>query len=304
LLKFILRRVLSAVLTLFVVATLTFFIMNAVPGGPFNTERASKRTVEAMERKYGLDKPLFEQYLMYMGRLARLDLGDSYKRIGFSVNQIIGEKFPISAGLGGVAIGLALLMGVPAGVYAARRRNSVADRIIMFVATLGISVPSFVMATSLLLLFGVALQWLPTLGLSSWQHYIMPSIALSFFPGCFIARLMRSSMLDVLGQDYIKTARAKGLSEFKVNFKHALRISVVPVLSYLAILSAGVLVGGFVIERIFTIPGLGKFFIDSINNRDYPLVMGTTVFFAALLILFNLIVDLLYGVIDPRIKYD
>ena len=291
-------------LTLFVVATLTFFLMNIVPGGPFNTERASKKTIEAMERKYGLDKPLLEQYVMYMGRLVRFDLGDSYKRIGFSVNQIIGEKFPVSAGLGGVAIGLALLMGIPAGVYAAYRRNSLADRVIMFFATLGIAVPNFVMATTLLLLFGVALGWLPTLGLSSWQHYIMPAFSLAFFPSCFIARLMRSSMLDVLGQDYIKTARAKGLSERKVIFKHALRISVVPVLSYLALLSAGVLTGGFVIERIFTIPGLGKFFIESINNRDYPLVMGTTVFFSALLILFNLVVDLLYGVVDPRIKYD
>ncbi|MCL1855462.1 MAG: ABC transporter permease [Clostridia bacterium] len=302
--RFIVKRVFSAVVTLFVVATLTFFLMNIVPGGPFNTERASKKTVEAMERKYGLDKPLLEQYTMYMGRLLRFDLGDSYKRIGFSVNQIIGEKFPVSAGLGVVAICFALLMGVPAGVYAAYKRNSVVDRIIMFIATLGIAVPNFVMATTLLLLFGVALGWLPTLGLSSWQHYIMPAIALSFFPSCFIARLTRSSMLDVLGQDYIKTARAKGLAERKVIFKHALRISIVPVVSYLAILSAGVLTGGFVIERIFTVPGMGKFFIESINNRDYPLVMGTTVFFSAVLIFLNLIVDLLYGVIDPRIQYD
>jgi len=302
--RFIVKRVFSALVTLFVVATLTFFLMNIVPGGPFNTERASRRTVEAMERKYGLDKPLLEQYAMYMGRLARLDLGDSYKRIGFSVNEIIAEKFPVSAGLGLVAISLALVMGIPAGVYAAYRRNSVADRVIMFIATLGIAVPNFVMATPLLLLFGVALGWLPTLGLSSWQHYIMPGFALAFFPSCFIARLTRSSMLDVMGQDYIKTARAKGLSETKIVFKHALRISIVPVISYLALLSAGVLCGGFVIERIFSIPGMGKFFIESINNRDYPLVMGTTVFYAALLILFNLIIDLLYGVIDPRIKYD
>jgi oligopeptide transport system permease protein len=302
--RFIIRRILSSIVTLFVVATLTFFLMNIVPGGPFNTERANKKTVERMEQKYGLDKPLLVQYGMYMERLVRFDLGDSYRRIGFSVNQIIGEKFPISAGLGIVAISIALLMGIPFGAYAAYRRNSLADRIIMFVATLGIAVPSFVMATTLLLLFGVALGWLPTLGLSSWQHYIMPAVALSFFPSCFIARLMRSSMLDVLGQDYIKTARAKGLAEGKVIFKHALRISIVPIVSYLAVLSAGVLTGGFVIERIFTVPGLGKFFIESINNRDYPLVMGTTVFFAGLLILFNLIVDLLYGVIDPRIKYD
>lgn len=302
--RFILRRLLAALLTLFVVATLTFFLMNIIPGGPFNTERANKKTIEAMERKYGLDKPLFEQYLMYMGRLVRLDFGDSYKRIGFSVNEIIGEKFPVSAGLGGVSILLALCIGIPAGAAAAYKRNSIFDRIIMFVATLGIAVPNFVMATTLMLIFGVGLGWLPTLGLSSWQHYIMPAIALSFYPLCFIARLMRSSMLDVLGQDYVKTARAKGLAERTVIFKHALRICIVPVITYLGPLTASVLTGGFVIEKIFTIPGMGKFFIESINNRDYPLIMGVTVFLAALLIFLNLVVDLLYGVIDPRIKFD
>ncbi|MDR3050692.1 MAG: ABC transporter permease [Oscillospiraceae bacterium] len=302
--RFIVRRVLSAILTLFVVATLTFFLMNLIPGGPFNTERATKKVIEAMEKKYGLDKPLFTQYVMYMGRLVRLDLGDSYRRAGFSVNQILGEKFPVSAKLGLIAIALAVGVGVPAGAYAAYRRNRAVDRIIMFVATLGIAVPNFVMGTSLLLFFGVTLGWLPTLGLSSWQHYIMPAAALSFYPTCFIARLMRSTMLDVLGQDYIKTARAKGLPERIVIFKHALRISIVPVVTYLGPLAASVLTGGFVVERIFTIPGMGKFFVESIGNRDYPLIMGATVFLAALLILMNLLVDLMYGVIDPRIKYD
>lgn len=302
--RFIARRLIAALFTLFVVATLTFFLMNMIPGGPFNTEKATAKQVQAMEQKYGLDKPLFEQYLSYLGRLLRFDLGDSYKRIGYTVNQILGEKFPVSAKLGAVAILLSVLVGIPTGVLAAFKRNKVADRIIMFVTTLGIAVPNFVVATLMLIFFGVFLGWLPTLGLSSWKHYIMPAIALSLYPTCFIARLMRSSLLDVLGQDYIKTARAKGLLEKKVLFKHALRNSIIPVVTYLGPLTAGILTGGFVIERIFSIPGMGKFFVESITNRDYPLIMGATVFYSALLILMNLIVDLMYGVIDPRIKYD
>ena len=298
------RRVLSALLTLFIIATITFFLMNMIPGGPFNTERASAKTVEMMEAKYGLNKPIFEQYLMYLKRLIRLDLGDSYKRIGFSVNQILGEKFPVSAGVGVVAILLAVLIGVPVGIIAAFKHNRPLDRVVMFIANLGIAVPNFVMATALLFFFGVQLGWLPTLGLKTWQHYIMPALALSFNPMCYISRLMRSSMLDVLRQDYIKTARAKGLQEKVVLFKHALRNAILPVVTYLGPLTAGILTGGFVIEKIFTIPGMGKFFVESINNRDYPLIMGVTIFYSALLVLMNLIVDLLYGVIDRRIKYE
>lgn len=302
--RFIVKRILSALIALFVVITLTFFMMNLVPGGPFSTERANKKTIEAMEKKYGLDKPLFEQYLLYLRRLANFDLGDSYKRVGFTVNEIIGDKFPVSARLGIIAIVLAIGVGVPVGAIAAFKRGKALDRIVMFTATLGIAVPNFVMGTSLLLIFGVVLKWLPILGLGNWKNYIMPAIALSFYPTCFIARLMRSSMLDVLSQDYIKTARAKGLPGYVVLFKHALRISVIPVVTYLGPLTAQILTGGFVIERIFTIPGMGKFFVESINNRDYPMIMGTTVFLAALVIVLNLIVDLLYGIIDPRIKYD
>ena len=194
--RFVIRRVLSALLTLFIIATITFFLMNMIPGGPFNTERASAKTVEMMETKYGLNKPIFEQYLMYLKRLIRLDLGDSYKRIGFSVNQILGEKFPVSAGVGVVAILLSVLIGVPVGIIAAFKHNKPLDRIVMFIANLGIAVPNFVMATALLFFFGVQLGWLPTLGLKTWQHYIMPALALSFNPMCYISRLMRSSMLE------------------------------------------------------------------------------------------------------------
>lgn len=302
--RFIVKRVLAAFFTLFVVATLTFFLMNLIPGGPFATERATAQQIAALEKKYGLDVPLFQQYLQYLGRLIRLDLGDSFKRLGFSVNSIIAEKFPVSAKLGIVSILIAVIGGIPAGIFAAFKRNKIADRVIMFISTLGIAVPNFVMATTMLVFFGVFLGWLPTLGLSTWKHYIMPAFALAFYPMCFIARLMRSSMLDVLNQDYIKTARAKGLLEGKVLFKHAMRNSIIPVVTYLGPLTAGVLTGGFVIEKIFTIPGMGKFFIESINNRDYPLIMGVTVFYSALLIFMNLIVDIMYGVIDPRIKYE
>ncbi len=303
-LRFVVKRVVSAIFTLFIIATITFFLMNMIPGGPFNTERASKKTVEMMEAKYGLDQPLLTQYGMYMKRLIKLDLGDSYKRAGFTVNDILAEKFPVSAGLGVIALLLAVLIGVPVGIIAAFRHNKALDRIVMLIANLGIAVPNFVMATALLFIFGMKLGWLPTLGLKTWQHYIMPSLALAFNPMCYIARLMRSSMLDVLRQDYIKTSYAKGLTERKVLFKHALRNAILPVVTYLGPLAAGILTGGFVIEKIFTIPGMGKFFVESINNRDYPLIMGVTVFYSSILVLMNLVVDLLYGVIDPRIKYD
>ncbi|MGI6173114.1 MAG: ABC transporter permease [Christensenellales bacterium] len=302
--KYVVRRILAALLTLFVVATITFFLMNLIPGGPFNTEKASAKTVALMEAKYGLDKPLFEQYLIYIGNLLKFDLGDSYKRIGFTVNQILGEKFPVSASVGIVAILLAVFLGVPIGTLAAFKHNKPVDRAVMFIANLGIAVPNFVMATALLYLFGVRLGVLPTLGLKSWQHYIMPALALAFNPMCYISRLMRSSMLDVLRQDYVKTARAKGLSEKKVLFKHALRNAILPVVTYLGPLTAGILTGGFVIEKIFTIPGMGKFFVESINHRDYPLIMGVTIFYSALLVLMNLLVDLVYGLIDRRIKYE
>lgn len=302
--RFIVKRIFEALITLFIIATITFFLMNIIPGGPFNTERASAKTVAMMEAKYGLDKPLGQQYLIYMKRLVRLDFGDSYKRAGFTVNQILGEKFPVSAKVGAVAILISVLIGIPVGIIAAFNHNKPLDRTVMFIANLGIAVPNFVMATAMMFLFAVRLGWLPIMGLKTWKHYIMPALALSFNPMCYISRLMRSSMLDVLKQDYVKTANAKGLTKNKVLYKHAMRNAVLPVVTYLGPLTAGILTGGFVIEKIFTIPGMGKFFVESINNRDYPLIMGVTIFYSALLVLMNLIVDLLYGIIDPRIKYE
>ncbi len=301
--KYLTKRVLMAALTLFVITTITFFIMFLVPGGPFLGEKVSAKMMEVMNASYGLDQPVPVQYVNYLGKLLQGDMGISFKRKGYTVVEIISEKFPISAQVGGIAILVSLLIGIPMGVLAAYQRNKLADRIIMFICTLGIALPSFVIATSLLYIFGMWLQWFPTIGLKTPANYIMPVFALSLSPTCYIARLMRSSMLDVMGQDYLKTARAKGLSERKVLFKHALRNSLIPVVTYLGPMVTGVLTGSFIVERVFSIPGLGRYFIDSIGGRDYPMIMGTTIFLAGLLIAANLIVDILYTIIDPRIKY-
>ena len=280
--KYILKRVAMAVLTIYLVSTITFFLMNLVPGGPFLAEKAvSPQAQAAMEEKYGLDKPLSVQYKNYMLGLVKGDLGLSVKQRGRTVAQIIATKFPVSARLGGLSILTAVCVGIPLG---------------------SIAVPSFIICTLLLMLFGLKLGWLPTVGLNSVLHYIMPVTALAFYPTAYIARLMRSSMLDVLGQDYMRTARAKGLGQFKCIFKHALRNAVLPVVTYLGPLLAYTLTGSFVVEKIFTIPGLGSEFVGSITGRDYPLIMGTTIFLAVLIVSMNVIVDIAYKLIDPRIK--
>ncbi|AGC69479.1 dipeptide transport system permease protein DppB [Thermoclostridium stercorarium subsp. stercorarium DSM 8532] len=300
---YIIKRIVSAVVTLFLVATLTFFLMYLVPGGPFLSEKApSPQTLKALEEKYGLDQPIGVQYVNYMKRLLHGDLGTSLKMRGQEVNDIIKTRFPVSARLGLMAVALAILVGIPMGAVAALNRGKWFDRLIMFVSTLGIAVPGFVVATVLMYLFGVELHVLPTFGLTSPLHYILPVVSLAFYPTAYISRLMRSSMLDVLGQDYMRTARAKGLSRFKSLFKHALRNAVLPVVTYLGPMLAGILTGSFVVEKIFTIPGLGSQFVGSITDRDYPLIMGTTIFFAFLLITLNVIVDIAYKIIDPRIK--
>jgi len=300
---YIVKRIVSAVITLFLVATLTFFLMYLVPGGPFLSEKApSQQTLKALHEKYGLDKPIWVQYLNYMKRLIRGDLGTSLKMRGQEVNDIIKTRFPVSAKLGLMAILLAVCIGIPMGAVAALNRGRWPDRLIMFFSTLGIAVPGFVTATVLMLFFGVRLHVLPTFGLTSPLHYVLPVVSLAFYPTSYISRLMRSSMLDVLGQDYMRTARAKGLSRLKALFKHALRNAVLPVVTYLGPMLANILTGSFVIEKIFTIPGLGSQFVGSITDRDYPLIMGTTIFLAFLLITMNVIVDIAYKIIDPRIK--
>lgn len=301
--KYIVKRIALAGLTLFLVATITFFLMNLIPGGPFLAEKAvSVQAQAALEKKYGLDKPLFTQYTTYMSNAIQGDLGLSVKKRGFTVNRIIDEHFPVSARLGLISVGLALVVGVVIGSIAAMHRGKWLDNLIIFVATCGIAVPSFVVCTLLMYVFGLKLGWLPTTGLSSILHYIMPVMGLSLYPTAYIARLMRSSMLDVLGQDYMRTARAKGLSEGKSLFKHALRNAILPVVTYLGPMFAYTLTGSFVVEKIFTIGGLGSAFIGSITGRDYPLIMGTTIFLAMLIIMMNVVVDIAYKLIDPRIQ--
>lgn len=302
-LKYILKRILLAIVTIWAVATLTFFLMNMVPGGPFLSEKAiSPQATAALEAKYGLDKPLWQQYLTYMAGASHGDFGDSLKQRGRAVMDIITMKFPVSARVGGVSVLVALLLGVPLGCIAALKRGKFLDNLISVVSTCGIAVPSFVICTLLLYFFGVRLQILPTMGLTSWKHYVMPVMALAFYPTAYIMRLMRSSMLDVLGQDYMRTAKAKGLAGGKILFKHALRNAILPVITYVGPLLAYTVTGSFVVEKIFTIPGLGGEFISAINGRDYTLIMGTTIFLATLIILMNVVVDIVYKIVDPRIK--
>lgn len=302
-LKYILKRLLLAIVTIWAVATLTFFLMNMVPGGPFLSEKAiSPQATAALEAKYGLDKPLWQQYLTYMAGASHGDFGDSLKQRGRTVMDIITMKFPVSARVGGVSVLVALLLGVPLGCIAALKRGKFLDNLISVVSTCGIAVPSFVICTLLLYFFGVRLQILPTMGLTSWKHYVMPVMALAFYPTAYIMRLMRSSMLDVLGQDYMRTAKAKGLAGGKILFKHALRNAILPVITYVGPLLAYTVTGSFVVEKIFTIPGLGGEFISAINGRDYTLIMGTTIFLATLIILMNVVVDIVYKIVDPRIK--
>lgn len=301
--KYIFKRLFMAVVTVWIVATLTFFLMNMVPGGPFLSEKAvSPKAMKALEAKYGLDKPMSEQYITYITDALHGDFGDSLKQRGRTVMSIIKTKFPVSMRLGGLAVLLAFSIGVPLGCLSAMSRGKVMDNVIIVIATFGIAVPNFVVSTLLMYFFGNILKILPTLGLQSWKHYIMPVTALAFYPTAYITRLMRSSMLDVLGQDYMRTAKAKGLNQFISLFKHALRNAVLPVVTYLGPLLAYTVTGSFIVEKIFTIPGLGGEFISAITNRDYTMIMGTTIFLATLMVFMNVVVDLAYKIIDPRIK--
>jgi len=301
--KYVGKRILISLVTLWLVATLTFGLMFLVPGGPFLAEKApSEATLKALNEKYGLDQPKIIQYKNYMVKILQGDMGLSIKQRGRTVKQIITTGFKVSARIGGLAILLAVCVGVPFGSIAALNRGKWIDQVIIVISTCGIAVPGFVVSTVLMMIFSVQLNLLPTYGLTSPLHYIMPVAALAFFPSAYISRLMRSSMLEVLGQDYMRTAKAKGLSWFMMLFKHALRNAILPVVTYLGPLLAYTLTGGFVVERIFTIPGLGNEFISSILNRDYTMIMGTTIFLAALLITMNLLVDIVYKLVDPRIK--
>ena len=301
--KYIIKRVAMGVLSIFVVATLTFFLMNLVPGGPFVAEKSiSKEAQAALEAKYGLDKPLLERYATYMTDFVKGDMGLSLRQRGRTVSDIIFSKFPVSAKLAGFAVAVAVLVGIPLGCLSAYNRGKLGDNIIIVFATCGIAIPSFISSVVLLYTFGSKLNILPTVGLNTMSSYIMPVTALAIYPTAYITRLMRSSLLDVMGQDYIRTAKAKGLSNFKILFKHALRNAVLPVVTYVGPMLASLMTGSFVVEKIFTVPGLGRDFVSAINQRDYTLIMGTTIVLATLIITANVIVDILYKIIDPRIN--
>ena len=301
--KYIIKRIAMGLLSIFIVATLTFFLMNLVPGGPFVAEKSiSKAAQEALAAKYGLDKHLFEQYITYITDFIKGDMGVSLRQRGRTVSDIIFSKFPVSAKLAGIAVLVSLLVGIPLGCLSAYNRGKFADNFIIVLATCGIAIPSFIISVILLYTFGSKLNLLPTVGLNTLSSYIMPVTALSVYPTAYITRLMRSSLLDVMGQDYIRTAKAKGLSNFKILFKHALRNAILPVITYVGPMLASLMTGSFIVEQIFAIPGLGREFVSAIVNRDYTMIMGTTIVLATLIIVANVIVDILYKIIDPRIK--
>jgi oligopeptide transport system permease protein len=301
--RFLARRVATIILSLFFIVTLTFFMMKAIPGGPFKSEKALPPQIEqAINEKYHLDDPLWKQYLDYLVRTARWDLGPSFKYQYVTVNDIIRNYFPVSAQLGAVSVILALGLGISAGIISALKQNQIQDYGTMILATLGFSVPSFVIAGLLQYLFAYKWHILPPAMWGSWQNMVMPVLSLATLPTCVIARLMRTSMLEVLQQDYIKTARAKGLPAHKIITGHVLRNAILPVVTYLGPLIAAIFTGSFIIEYIFAIPGLGRSFVTSIQNRDYTVIMGTTVFYSLFLMIMNLIVDIAYAIIDPRIK--
>ena len=305
-LKYILKRLFSSVVTIWVVITATFFLIHAMPGGPFDSDKKLPESVKAnLEEKFGLNKSLGEQYTTYLKNVTlRGDLGPSMKYEGRTVNEVIRYSFPASAKLGLCSIALAVILGILMGLVAALNQGKWQDNLCMFVSTLGVTIPSFVMATIFIYFFAVKLGWLPAVGFDGPKFYILPAIALGGYSTAFIARLSRSSLLEIIRQDYIKVAKAKGLSKSKIIYKHTLRNSLIPIVTYLGPIFASILTGSFVIETLFGIPGLGREFVQSIGNRDYTTTLGVTIFYSAFLILCNLIVDLLYVVIDPRIKID
>ena len=302
--KYVLKRILMCIVTIWAVVTIVFFLVRLMPGGPFEGEKITAEMKEVLNEKYGLDKPMGEQYVIYMKNLVQGDFGQSMKYKGREVIDTIKNGFPKSAQVGIISIIVSVVLGILLGIIAALKANKWPDRVCMLIATLGVTIPSFVIGSLLIFVFSTKLKLLPITGLSSWKNYIMPVIALSGSSMAFITRLTRNKLMDVLQSDYIRTARAKGLSKNKVIFKHALRNSLIPVVTYLGPLVAGVLTGSFVIEKIFGIPGLGNEFTTTITNRDYTALLGVLAFYCTFIVVCNLVVDIVYVIIDPRIKLE
>lgn len=307
-LVYILKRLVLAIFTVWVVITVTFFVMHAVPGGPFVGEKATTPAVQAaMEAKYGLDKPLMTQYGTYLKDIVtKFDFGPSLKQRGRMVTDIIGDGMKTSAKLGVIAAVSAAFVGIVLGAIAALRRNKLIDRVIMVLTTAFVSMPAFIMGSLLLVLFAIKLGWLPANASvkAGASGLVLPIVTLALYPTAYITRLTRSSMLDVLGQDYIRTAKAKGVSGWRIIFGHALKNSLIPVLTYFGPMLAYIVTGSLVVEKIFAVPGIGRAFVNSITGRDYPLIMGTTIILATLIVIMNLITDILYKVVDPRINLE
>ena len=300
-LSYVLKRIVMAVFTLWAVITITFFVMHAVPGGPFTREKAiSAEAQAALNAKYGLDKPLFEQYTTYLVDALHGNFGPSIKQRGRQVTDIIIDGMKTSAKIGIIALIIATIFGIISGSVAALRRNTIFDRLIMIMTTAFVSMPSFIMGSLLLIIFCKNLGWLPANGAAE-GGLILPVVTLALYPMSYITRLTRSSMLDVLGQDYIRTARAKGVSERDVIVHHALKNSLIPVITYFGPELAYIVTGSLVVEQIFAVPGIGRYFVNSITGRDYTLIMGTTIVLATLIIIMNLVSDILYKIVDPRI---
>jgi oligopeptide transport system permease protein len=302
--KYTLKRIAISLLTIFIVITATYFLIRAIPGGPFTGEKKLAPSIlENLNKKFGLNKPLGQQYTTYVSTIiTKGDLGPSMQYEGTTVNDVIKKFFPVSARLGLASVIFSLVFGVLLGILSALKENKWQDRVSMVISTIGVTVPSFVMATLLTYFFAIKFKIFPAIGLKTPASYVLPTIALGGYSMAFVSRLSRSSLVEVLRQDFIRVAKAKGLSQRVVISKHALRNSMIPIITYVGPLLASVLTGSFVVESIFGIPGLGREFVTSIGNRDYTLIMGLTIFYCAFLVVCNLIVDILYGFVDPRIK--
>ena len=303
--KYIFKRILSGVVTILILITACFFLMHAIPGSPFSKgeQGVPEAVMQRLNEKYGLDQPLYVQYFRYLDNILHGDFGISYKNSSVQVNDLINRGFPISARIGILAVLFSLVIGILLGVISAVKRGSLFDGIAMVLATIGVCVPLFVISVLLLYLFAGVLKWLPTYGLSSWKHYILPVTCLSFSPIAYIARRTRSSMLEVMQQDYIRTAKAKGVSRWSVVMKHALKNAMIPIVTLVGTDFGNMLTGSMLIEKVFSIPGIGKLAVDAMSNRDLPLLEGTVMYIAFVFVIVNLIVDLSYAFLDPRIRY-
>lgn len=297
------KVILLRILTLWVIISLTFLLMQALPGDPFHSEQALPKEIhDSLRRHYGLDDPLYAQYWRYITAVASWDLGPSLIYKDRTVNDILREGFPVSAKLGLEALLLALAAGISIGTLGALYKGRWQDGCVMLIGAVGISIPSFILASFLQYIFGFQLDLFPIARWGTFMHTVLPALSLAALPSAFIARMTRSNLIEVLGQDYIKTARSKGISEWRILWVHAMRNALLPVMSYLGPLTANVLVGSFVVEKVFAIPGLGQWFVNSVYNRDYTVIMGLTVFYSVILLGMVLIVDLAYGYFDPRMK--